>query len=180
MDRQPVLKGERLVLRPLEEADRAAFLAVASDPLIWEQHPDPGRWREPACNAWFDGGLAEGGALAAVDRADGRLVGSSRYQSFDVGPDAAVIGSTFLARSHWGGPWNREMKQLMLAHALAALPRAVFLVGEANHRSRRALDKIGARLTDQTFVAELASGAVLHLIYEITRESFAEGPLAHA
>lgn len=78
MDRQPVLEGERLLLRPLAESDRAAFLAAAGDPLIWQQHPDPNRWREPECNAWFDGALAEAGALAVIEKASGELVGSSR------------------------------------------------------------------------------------------------------
>ena len=39
-DRQPILTGELLELRPLRQADWAALFAVASDPLIWEQHPD--------------------------------------------------------------------------------------------------------------------------------------------
>lgn len=177
MDRQPVLEGERLLLRPLRQDDWSAFHAAASDPLIWQQHPAPDRWRERECRAWFDAGLAEGGALAAIDRASGALVGSSRYQVLDVPQDVAVIGSTFLARSHWGGAWNREMKRLMLAHALNAKPRAWFLVGEANWRSRRAMEKMGGRQTGETYVAQLASGPAVHLIYEIAREDFAGGPL---
>jgi RimJ/RimL family protein N-acetyltransferase len=180
MDRQPVLEGERLILRPLTEADWPAFHAAAGDPLIWEQHPDPARWQPAPCRVWFDGALEEGGALAAIERASGALVGSSRFQSLDLDPQAAVIGSTFLVRSHWGGGWNREMKRLMLAHALAAKPHVLFLVGEDNFRSRRAMEKIGGRLTGQTYLAELASGPVVHVIYEMTRASFAEGPLAHA
>lgn len=178
MDRQPVLEGERLILRPLEEADWSAFHAAAGDPLIWEQHPDPLRWREPECRAWFDAALAEGGALAVVDRQSGALCGSSRFQLVDYAPDVAVIGSTFLARSHWGGEFNREMKRLMLAHALAAKERVWFLVGEDNLRSRRAMEKIGGVPNGETFVAQLADGPVVHLIYEIDRESFMSGPLA--
>ena len=76
---QPHLTGERLELRPLEPGDYAALYAAASDPLIWEQHPEPDRWREDVFRAYFDGGLASGGALVVLDRANGRIVGSSRY-----------------------------------------------------------------------------------------------------
>ena len=166
------------MLRPLRESDWPAFQAAAGDPSIWELHPDPDRWQPAQCRAWFEGALEEGGALAAIDRATSELVGSSRFQSLDLGDDAVVIGSTFLVRSRWGGPWNREMKRLMLGHALAAKPRALFLVAENNLRSRRAMEKIGGRPIEQTYVAEFPSGPVLHVIYEITRESFAAGPLA--
>src|SRR3954463_9576163 len=40
LNRQPTLAGDLLELRPLGEDDWAALFAVASDPLIWEQHPD--------------------------------------------------------------------------------------------------------------------------------------------
>lgn len=178
MDRQPILEGERLLLRPLRESDRAAFVTAAGDPLIWEQHPDVNRWRDAECNAWFDGALAEAGALAVIEKESGELVGSSRFQALDLGPDVAVIGSTFLVRRLWGSGANCEMKRLMLAHALAARPRAWFLIGENNWRSRKAIEAIGGRLTEETYIADVATGPVLHLIYEIDRASFTTGPLA--
>jgi RimJ/RimL family protein N-acetyltransferase len=177
MDRQPVLTGERLALRPLTEADRAAFCEAAGDPLIWEQHPDRDRWQAEACSAWFEGALAEGGALAAIERATGDLVGSSRFQLLGEFPDAAVIGSTFLVRRLWASDANAEMKRLMVGHALGARERVIFLVGPDNLRSRRALEKIGARLTGETITADLASGPLEHLVYAIDREGFTSGPL---
>ena len=178
MDRQPVLEGERLLLRPLAESDRAAFLAAAGDPLIWQQHPAPNRWREAECNAWFAGALAEAGALAVIEKDSGELVGSTRFQALDFGPDVAVIGSTFLIRLLWGSGANREMKRLMLAHALTSRARAWFLVGEDNWRSRAAMEAIGGKLTGEIYTAELATGPVPHMIYEIARADFARGPLA--
>lgn len=89
-----------------------------------------------------------------------------------------MIGSTFLVRRLWGSGANREMKQLMLAHALASRPHVWFLIGEDNRRSRKAIEAIGGRLTEETFTAQLATGPVLHLIYEIARSDFASGPLA--
>jgi RimJ/RimL family protein N-acetyltransferase len=180
MDRQPVLEGERLLLRPLTENDRSAFVAAAGDPLIWEQHPDANRWRDLECNAWFDGALAEAGALAVIEKEKGQLVGSSRFQTLDFGPEAAVIGSTFLVRRLWGSGANREMKRLMVAHALAFRPRAWFLIGEHNWRSRKAMEAIGGRLTEETYTMQIGSGPALHVVFEITRADFANGPLASA
>lgn len=179
LDRQPTLEGERLLLRPLQDADWGALYAVASDSLIWEVHPAQDRWREPVFRAYFEDALAHGGALTVIDKADGAVVGSSRFQNFDPdGGGSVEIGWTFLARSHWGGGYNAEMKRLMLPHALASVDRAVFRVGDSNWRSRRAMEKIGGRLTDRIDVTQLPNGPARHVIYEIDRAAFACGPLA--
>lgn len=179
LDRQPTLEGDRLLLRPLRREDWDALYAVAADPEIWALHPMHDRWREPVFRAFFDDALAHGGALAVIDRASGAIVGSSRFQGYDSADGGSVeIGWTFLARSHWGGGANRELKRLMLSHALASVQRAVFRIGESNWRSRRAMEKIGGRLTDRTERLDLPVGEVVHVIYEIDREGFASGPLA--
>ena len=43
---QPHLKGELIELRPLAPNDWDELFAVASDSLIWEQHPEPDRYKE--------------------------------------------------------------------------------------------------------------------------------------
>lgn len=178
MDRQPVLEGERLLLRPLRADDWEALFAVASDPEIWAIHPQHDRWHEPVFRAYFADALKQGGALAVIDRATGVIIGSSRMQAHDPADGGSVeIGWTFLARSHWGGPFNREMKRLMLGHALKFVERVDFRVGEGNLRSRRAMEKIGGRLSDRSDIVDTASGPVMHVFYEITRGSFADGPL---
>jgi len=180
LDRQPVLEGEHVRLRPLQESDWDALFAVASDPLIWEQHPAHDRWREPVFRAFFADALANRGALAVLDAQSGAMIGSTRFEGLEeAGGGSVEIGWTFLARSHWGGRYNHEMKRLMLAHALAAVGECRFLVGETNLRSRRALERIGARLTDRTEERVMAGGEVIvHLTYAVTRADFASGPLA--
>ena len=143
-DLQPVLTGDVVELRPLHEEDFPALYAVASDPLIWEQHPDPDRWTEPVFREFFRGAMESGGALVVLDRSDGRVIGSSRFAGYDEAKSEVEIGWTFLARSHWGGSYNREMKRLMLAHAFGFVRRVIFRVGPYNRRSQRALEKIGA------------------------------------
>ncbi|WP_240506000.1 GNAT family N-acetyltransferase [Erythrobacter colymbi] len=180
LNRQPMLEGEHVRLRPLRADDWDALFAVASDPLIWAQHPAHDRWQEPVFRAFFDDALANRGALAVIDRASGAIIGSSRFQGLEeAGGGSVEIGWTFLARSHWGGRYNHEMKRLMLAHALASVAEVRFLVGETNTRSRTALERIGAMLTDRREERIMAGGEIIpHLTYAITRESFARGPLA--
>jgi len=143
-DRQPVLEGDLLTLRPLRPNDWPALYAVASDPLIWEQHPNSDRYEDHVFRAFFAEALASGGALIAIDGKDGLVIGSSRFHGYDEAKREIEIGWSFLARSHWGGVYNGEMKRLMLAHAFRFVERVVFLIGPDNVRSQRAVEKIGA------------------------------------
>jgi RimJ/RimL family protein N-acetyltransferase len=179
MDRQPVLEGERLVLRPLTEADWSALFAVASDPEIWALHPAHDRWQEPVFRAFFEDALAHQGALVVIEKASGEVVGSSRFQGYDPSAGGSVeIGWTFIARRLWGTGCNAEMKRLMLEHALRQVECVEFRVGADNVVSRGAMKNIGGRLTDRTDITVLAGQPIEHVVYEITRESFAGGPLA--
>jgi len=165
---QPVLIGELVEVRPLREQDFPTLFAVASDPLIWEQHPQPDRYTEPVFRQFFRGGMESGGAFIVVDRKDGRVIGSSRFAEYDETKSEIEIGWTFLARSHWGGRHNREMKRLMLAHAFRFVRRVIFRVGPLNRRSQRALENIGA-----TYLGLEADERRGHnALFEITRETF--------
>ena len=178
MDRQPSLDGELIDLRPLAEADWDALFAVAADRELWAQHPMHTRWQEPVFRAFFAEALAEGGALVAIERASGKVIGSSQYRGLTADDGGSVeIGWSFIARSHWGGRTNGEMKRLMLAHALQSVAQVVFRIGADNIRSRRAVEKIGGVLTDKVDVRPGSDGPVTHVTYAITRENFAAGPL---
>lgn len=143
-DYQPVLKGEIVELRPLSAEDYDGLYAVAADPLIWEQHPVRNRHEEATFRAFFEESLASGGALVAIDvNSQKRIIGSSRFHGYDKERSEVEIGWTFLARSHWGGSYNGEMKQLMLRHAFRFVRCVVFLVGLQNVRSQRAVERIG-------------------------------------
>ncbi len=141
-DSQPILKGELLELRPLRSEDWHDLYAVASDPLIWEQHPDD-RHAEAVFQEFFREAVASGGALVAIDARTQRMIGSSRFHAYNGERSEVEIGWTFLARSHWGGTHNGEMKRLMLQHAFRFVDAVVFLIGPENLRSQRALERIG-------------------------------------
>lgn len=179
MDRQPVLEGERLILRPLREADWVPLYALAADPAVWELHPLPDRWQEPVFRRFFEEGLASGGGLTAIDRQSAQVVGSSRFTWREPPNEADLeIGSTFIGRAWWGTGVNAEMKRLMLGHALRSVPRVVFRVGEYNTRSRAAMARIGGRLVGDPFTLHVQGRALPHVLYQITREDFAAGPLS--
>ena len=143
-DLQPHLKGELIELRPLAPKDWNDLFAVASDTLIWEQHPESDRYKEEVFRTFFQGALESGGAFVVVDTKSKQLIGSTRFYGYDPEKSEVEIGWTFLARAYWGGRYNREMKQLMLSHAFQFVENVVFYVGEKNLRSRRATERIGA------------------------------------
>jgi N-acetyltransferase len=142
-DFQPTLKGALVELRPLRADDADDLFAVASDPLIWEQHPDRDRYKPDIFSAFFAGALASGGAFVVLDCEDGRIIGSSRFLAYNEKTSEVEIGFTFLARSHWGGKYNAEMKHLMLQHAFRFVKRVVFLIAPQNIRSQKAIEKLG-------------------------------------
>jgi N-acetyltransferase len=143
LDRQPTLVGTHLTLRPLRDDDFDELYAIASDPLLWEQHPAKDRAQEPVFRQWMVDALASGGALVATDHS-GRIVATSRYASH---AGDVEIGWTFIARELWGSGANDEMKQLMLRHAFATVDTVVFRVHSENFRSQRAVMKLGATQT---------------------------------
>lgn len=166
---QPHLVGDLLELRPLRPEDWEALFRVASDPMIWEQHPARDRYKEDVFQAFFQEALDSGGALAAIDRKTGKIIGSSRYFGHEPEKSEIEIGWTFLARSYWGGEYNGEMKRLMVDHALRFVESVVFLVGPENFRSRRALEKIGAVLAGRRTRTGQHGHAVESVVYQLKR-----------
>lgn len=170
-DFQPTLVGPTMSLRPLRADDLEALHAAAADPLIWEQHPEPTRYqREVFERGFFSSALASGSSLVALENASGRLIGSSRYYEWDAASREVAIGFTFLARDHWGGSTNGEMKRLMLDHAFR-WARVVWLhVGANNLRSRKAAEKIGAKLS-HIAPRTLGAGTIDYAYYTIEATS---------
>ena len=169
---QPTLTGDLVELKPLCADDFDALFAVARDPLIWEQHPERERYQEEVFRRFFREAMESGGAFVVVDKSTGQIIGSTRYFGYDEERSEIEIGWTFLARSHWGGRYNQEMKRLMLGHAFQFVERVIFLVGPRNFRSRRAVEKIGGVERGRDFRSGRES-----VVYEISAAKFKSGPL---
>ena len=148
LDRQPVLEGNLIRARPLRADDFDDLRGVACDPLIWEQHPAKDRAQPDGFKRWFEEAMSSGGALVVIDRSDQTVIGTSRFDGLDPVQKVVEIGWTFLARSRWGGRYNAELKALMLEHAFASVEAVVFRVHSQNHRSQRAVHKLGALHVD--------------------------------
>jgi RimJ/RimL family protein N-acetyltransferase len=173
-DFQPTLTGPTVVVRPVMASDWAELFDAGSDPEIWKVHPRSNRYTEPVFRQYFDSAVASKMGFVFVDRSTGRLIGSSRYYGYDAKLSEVEIGWTFIARSHWGGKTNREVKRLMLDHAFTFADTVVFWVGEKNWRSQGAMTKIGGVRRSGLFVREL-SGATPHFIFEIGKSRYQQG-----
>jgi RimJ/RimL family protein N-acetyltransferase len=168
-DLQPTLHGRLIDLRPLRRDDFEALFAAASDPLIWEHHPESDRYKLEVFQKFFDGGIKSGGALAIIDRKSGRIIGSSRYCNLNPARREAEIGWTFLERAYWGGAYNGEVKTLMLNHAFRFVDRVLFVVGKDNIRSQQALRKIGAKAIGEKKVTGRDGTEIHCVIFQISR-----------
>jgi N-acetyltransferase len=173
-DFQPTLIGPTMTVRPVSADDWPEMFAAASDPDIWKVHPSPDRYTEPAFRKFFDGAVSSKMAFAFVDQPTSRVIGSSRYHGHDPALGEIEIGWTFLARSHWGGRANREVKRLMLDHAFTFVDTVIFWVGEQNWRSQGAMTKIGGVKRDGLFTRE-SSGATPYFIFEIAKGRYQRG-----
>jgi RimJ/RimL family protein N-acetyltransferase len=165
-DLQPTLRGKLVTLEPLRPEHFEQLYAVASDPLIWEQHPSADRYQVDVFRQFFEKALETGGAFLIRDAITGEPIGSSRYHGYDEAKGEIEIGWTFLARSRWGGETNGELKALMLDHAFNYVDSVVFHVGPNNLRSRRAMEKIGAE------EAGVRPESAHSVIYRITKDAW--------
>jgi RimJ/RimL family protein N-acetyltransferase len=170
LDLQPTLAGTCITLRPLTAQDFEELFAAASDPLVWAQHPDPSRGTREGFVSHFNSALESKGCLVAVTAPSRTVIGFSRYSKYVPG-ERITIGYTFLARSHWGGVANAEMKRLMLRHAFTDVPEVLFTVAEHNLRSRRAVEKLGA---ERAGAEEAPRWGQIHIIYRLTPHLWAQ------
>lgn len=171
-DLQPTLKGNLLRLRPLKPEDFEALFAVSSDPLIWEMHPEKNRYQRDVFEKFFAAAIESRGAFAAIDSQSGEVIGSSRFTAFNPEKKSIEVGYTFLARKCWGKGYNREMKTLMLNHAFRFVENVFFYIGEKNHRSRRAIEKIGARLLEMRERQPREGAQYFSAVYGLSKSDF--------
>lgn len=162
---QPTLRGPRITLRPLSAEDFEPLFAVASDPLLWEQHPEPTRYQRPVFERYFQSGIESKGCLVGILDETGEMATCSRYYQWNSVDRSVCIGFSFVARRLWGTGINREMKVLMVNHAFQRVSRVLFEVGVNNLRSRKAMENIGGVLSHEI---PAGPGATPHVVYVMT------------
>ena len=169
---QPVLENEYVRLLPLEETDFEALYAVASDPKIWEQHPNRDRWKREVFRTYFDGAMESKGAFKIVDKATGEIAGSTRYYDYKEDERSILIGYTFYATKYWGKGVNPSVKQLMLAYIFQYVDRVIFHVGENNIRSQMAMERVGATRVGAVEVAYYGEAPKVNVVFEIEKDKW--------
>jgi RimJ/RimL family protein N-acetyltransferase len=173
-DFRPTLIGPTITIRPIASDDWPELFDAGSDPEIWKVHPVPDRYTEPGFRKFFDGAVDSKMGFVFLDRASGRLIGSSRYYGYEPALSEIEIGWTFIVRSHWGGAANREVKRLMLDHAFTFVDTVVFWVGDENWRSQGAMTKIGGVKREGLLTRELSDDRP-YFIFEITKGRYLQG-----
>ena len=172
IDLQPTLTGNLIEIRPLKKDDFAALFEAASDPLIWEQHPESDRYKKEIFQRFFDTAMESRGAFVVIDRKSGRIIGSSRYWNFKPERNEIEIGWTFLERPFWGGVYNGELKSLMLTHAFRFVENVLLIVGENNLRSQKAVEKIGGKFLRHEERPGSSGRMGRNVVFVITHDDF--------
>ena len=168
-DLQPSLENELLRLRPLVEEDFENLYDVASDPLIWEQHPAKDRSHREGFKVFFNEAMDSKGAFVVIDKKTNAVIGSSRFAPVKNSNNAIEIGWTFLARQYWGGYYNSSMKLLMMDYAFNYVENILFFINENNHRSQKAVEKMGGERIKELDDQLLDTRTLSTVIYKISK-----------
>ena len=169
---QPTLENIEVKLLPLQESDFERLYEVASDPLVWAQHPNKNRCeREPFRN-FFEGAMMSGGAFLILDKESGEVAGSTRFYDYDKDHNSIFIGYTFYGTKFWGSKLNPQVKKLMLEYIFQYVDLVKFHVGAENWRSRKAMERLGAELKGEVVVAYHGEPNRNNVEYWITKDNW--------
>jgi RimJ/RimL family protein N-acetyltransferase len=166
---QPVLENDRVLVTPLQEDDFESLYAVASDPNIWEQHPNKDRWQREVFKKFFEGAMESKGAFKIIDKKTGEIAGSTRYYNFNSEDKSVVIGYTFYGTKYWGTGLNPAVKRLMMDYIFQFADKIILNVGASNLRSQIAVTRLGATKIGEETVAYYGEAPKLNFVYEIRR-----------
>ena len=169
---QPTLENENVKLVPLEQNDFEALFSVASDPLVWEQHPNKDRYKRDVFETFFQGAMESGGAFKIIDKESDELAGSTRFYDFNAEDNSIFIGYTFYGTKFWGSKLNPQVKKLMLDYIFQFVDKVNFHVGKDNIRSQKAMEKLGAKKVDEVNVAYFGEPEKLNVVFEILKTDF--------
>jgi RimJ/RimL family protein N-acetyltransferase len=169
---QPTLENEFVRIQPLQKNDFEPLYAVASDPLIWEQHPNKDRYKREVFENFFKGAMESQGAFMVFDRQSGKVIGSSRFYELDMEKKTVAIGYTFIARDHWGGTYNPALKKLMMDYVFRFADSVYYHIGALNIRSQKAIERLGAKKISEMEMEYYGEPSKLNFLYEIRKKDW--------
>lgn len=170
MNLQPILEDDLIVLKPLSKEHFESLYEVAKDPLIWEQHPCFDRYKKEVFTEFFADSIKSKGAFVIIDKANGKVIGSTRYRMLREDGKAVEIGWSFLSRDKWGGKYNKSMKNLLIDYALNFVDDVILFVDKNNIRSQKAIQKIGGIRAVEPYVMQNVKDKEDDWVYRISKK----------
>lgn len=171
-DLQPELENDLIKLVPLKPEDFDRLYEVASDPLLWEQHPNKDRYKREVFENFFKGAIESKGAFIVYDKETGNVVGSSRYYEHDNANSSIAVGYTFIGRVYWGKGYNAALKKLMFDYAFRFVDKVILHIGATNFRSQKAAEKLGAKKVAEIEVAYYGEAVKWNFVYEVEKANW--------
>ncbi|MCP2038304.1 GNAT family N-acetyltransferase [Chryseobacterium sp. HSC-36S06] len=169
---QPILENENFKLIPLQENDFERLYVVASDPKVWEQHPNKERYKREVFENFFKGAMESKGAFLVVSKDSGEVLGCTRFYDFDEENSSILIGYTFYGTDFWGKNVNPQVKKLMLNYIFQYVETVIFHVGKENIRSQVAMERLGAEKVGEEEIAYFGELPKINVVYEIRKENW--------
>ncbi len=175
---QPLtLQNQKVILYPLQEFDFESLLLAASDPKIWEQHPNKDRWKKEVFKKFFEGAIQSKGAFKIVEKATEKIIGSTRFYDYDEKENSILIGYTFYATQYWGKGINQSVKKLMLDYIFQFVSTVYFHIGAENIRSQIAINRLSATKISEKEVTYFGEESKLNFVYILSKKSWIESQL---
>ena len=146
------LRGGRVTLAPLETGHLDALREAVADGELWKlwytHVPPPDRMAaeiERRLKAQADGAMLP---FTVIDNATGKPVGMTTYMNIDSANRRVEIGGTWYRRNVQRSDVNTQSKMLLLTHAFESLDciAVEFRTHFFNHQSRKAIERLGAKL----------------------------------
>lgn len=165
---QPVtLRSPRVTLAPLDQCYSEELIAAVNDGelfKLWYTSVPAPEGMGPEIDRRLSQ-LATGATVpfAIIDNATGRAVGMTNYLNIDAVNRRVEIGGTWYRKSVQRTELNTHAKLLLLAHAFESLSciGVEFRTHFLNHQSRRAIERLGAKLDGILRSHQLAANGTL-------------------
>jgi len=167
-----VLEGEHVRLEPLSLSHLDGLCEIGIVEELWRWIPTQVTTPEQM-KAYVELALTERAngvsmPFAQIERASGRVIGSTRYMNIEKAHRRLEIGSTWIAPAWQRTPINTEAKYLLMRHAFEDLGsmRVELKTDSLNEKSRNAILRIGAK-QEGIFRNHMltSSGRIRHTVY---------------
>ena len=169
---QCTLENENVIVYPLQEEDFEELYSAASNPEIWEQHPNKNRWQKEVFKNFFEGAILSKGAFKVIDKETNKVIGSTRFYDFNEEEKSILIGYTFYEKDYWGKGINHAVKSMMLTYIFQFVSKVDFHIGAENIRSQISINRLNVTKIGEQTVSYFGEEPKLNFVYRLTKEEW--------